>query len=95
MANNGNSKIAMYAISVLVTLVLFIALPTMAKHIIENDKASRARDTELGRSIQVAQEKITDKLDRIVESLSDLKSSQVEIRTEQRYIKELVRGSEP
>jgi len=47
MPNNGRSKWILWLVGVLVTLVLFITLPTMAGAIITNDKDSRSRDTEI------------------------------------------------
>jgi len=45
--SNGRNKWILWLVGVLVTLVLFITLPTMANAIITNDKDSRSRDAEI------------------------------------------------
>ena len=44
---NGKTKVIFLLASTMITLVLFIALPTMANAIITNDKDSRSRDAEI------------------------------------------------
>ena len=41
---NGRNKIILYLVSVIIGIVIFTAIPTMAWYIITNDKESRARD---------------------------------------------------
>ena len=44
---NGNGfsqRIIMYLVGVIVSLVIFVAIPTMANNMINNDKDSRSRD---------------------------------------------------
>ena len=48
---NGWSK---YLVGVLVSLILFICIPTMAAHIIANDKESRERDTKIEEKVNRA-----------------------------------------
>ena len=51
---NGSSlKIVMYLVGVIVTLICFIAIPTMASNMINNDKDSRARDTTITSALNV------------------------------------------
>lgn len=47
MAQEGNNKWVIYLVGVLVTLILFIALPTMAKAIWENDRTNNKDHTEI------------------------------------------------
>ena len=48
MTNNGWIK---YLVGVLVTIVVIIAIPTMARSIWENDRMSRDRDSKLHEKI--------------------------------------------
>lgn len=46
--NNGKSfRIIMYLVGVLVSLVCFVVIPTMAGNMITNDKDSRDRDVKM------------------------------------------------
>lgn len=49
--NNAWTK---YLVGVLVTLILIITIPTLTKAVIDNDKASRARDEKLNDKFQEA-----------------------------------------
>ena len=76
---NGWTK---YLVSVLVGAVLFIALPTMASHIIANDKASRERD-----------QSIDDKVDRaILEQKQEMKDVAVNVAMIQKDIQYLIKA---
>ena len=44
---NGRNRTILWLAGILITLVLFIALPTMANYIVVNDKESRCRDSEI------------------------------------------------
>ena len=47
MAEKNGNGWTKYLVGVLVTLVLFVAIPTIASNMIANDKASRNRDIAL------------------------------------------------
>ena len=85
--NNGRNSTIKWLIGILVTLIIFIALPTMASQIWTNDRLSRDRDTKLRDLHSSAlnemvnrDEKITvcfsEKIDSINEKISDIKSVQ-------------------
>lgn len=78
---NGWTK---YLVGVLVSLILFIAIPTMAGHIIDNDKSSRERDEKLNDKIETST--MTGMKDR-----QDIKIMLTEIKTDLVYIKQKVR----
>ena len=80
--NSGNGWIK-YLVGVIVTLVLFVAIPTMASHMITNDKESRARDA-----------KIDEKYDKKVTALRDdvyheIKETRKEVQTIQMSMVEI------
>jgi hypothetical protein len=50
VTENGNGW-TKYVVGVLVTLVLFVALPTMATQMITNDRMSRERDEEMQKDL--------------------------------------------
>lgn len=70
MPNNGRNTWIKYLVGTLVTLILFITLPTMAGYIINNDKDSRKRDTSLEEKSRNRDDKIKEdvgqKLDKII-----------------------------
>ena len=77
--NNGMAgKMAMWAIGAIFTLVCVIAIPTMAKSVIENDRLSRARDEKLDDRLDKVEVAVT----RIDTSLSSLKDNYKEQRVE-------------
>ena len=80
---NGNGKVIMYLVGVIVTLICFIAIPTLANNVIINDKESRARDEKIADNMEV-------KFDRIMGGISTINIAQMEMKTEQRYVKEKV-----
>lgn len=82
MAGNGNGlagRILLWAIGAIFTLVCVIAIPTMATNIIENDKASRQRDTDMEHS---AVAKHDDQQQQIAATQADIR----EIKAIQGYV---------
>ena len=62
---NGRNKTILYLISIIVGIVIFTAMPTMASYIITNDKASRDRDSCIVEAISNNQIDIVQRLTRI------------------------------
>jgi len=62
---NGRNKTILYLISIIVGIVIFTAMPTMASYIITNDKSSRQRDSDIKDCISKNQVEILQRLTRI------------------------------
>ena len=77
--NNGKSRIILYLVGVLVTLVLFITIPTMAGYIVENDKESRKRDEKI-------REDVTEKIDEVLVEQTEMKCQLSRIETHLEYL---------
>lgn len=89
---NGNGKIVLYLVGVIVTLVLFIGFPTLINHVVANEKESQGRDQCLEDKIYVSDKANSVRFEQIM-------VTQGEFKLEQRYtqqtlceIKELIKN---
>ena len=78
MASNGNNKVTLWLAGILVTLVLFIAFPTMAKSIIDNDRMCRDRDAVQDGHIATIQSDVREVKTHVEYIKDDLKQQKIE-----------------
>lgn len=67
---NGNGRVVLYLVGVIVTLVLFIGFPTLINYVIANDQDSRTRDSVLDVKIQMVQKETNKHLSDIKDCLT-------------------------
>ena len=85
--NNGRNGWIRYLVCVIVCLVLFVALPTIASNMITNDKESRQRDLTLRDCVYDNEQKIDAVQLNIGEKLGAISVTIAEMRTDQKHIK--------
>ena len=77
---NGSMAWIRYLVALIVTIVVLIALPALANHIIANDKESRARDEKLD-------EKCQDRYETTTAKLAEQTAIVTEIRTDMKWVR--------
>jgi len=87
-------KIVGVLVGILFTVFCVYAVPTMAGHIITNDKEARARDSDITKCYQAADERLEDKFDRIMAGIGTIKTKVAIISTAQVSIKENIQRLE-
>ena len=87
--NNGKvMPIVMWLFAVIVFPVLFF----LGNNVIANDNNARARDDKLNDKIRVVEKETAQALTSIAQSLSEIKVAQMEIKTDQKYMRELIKN---
>ena len=78
---NGKNKWIFWLTGTLVTIIVFISLPTMAKAIIDNDR--RNTDQHIGIKAEMIErdEKITEKMESVKDIVTDIRIEQREQMT--------------
>ena len=79
----GNNNWAVKTLVGFLFLIIFTAITTMTSYIVANDEKSRERDTKI-------EENVNKKFDKITEILTDIRVAQMEIKTEQKYIRKKI-----
>ena len=79
MPDKSNGWLVKYLVGTLVTLIVFIAIPTLANNMIKNDRMSLARDDKI-------KEKHNDDMHKIDEKFETIMVSQATILTEIKYL---------
>ena len=79
MGENGGfwSKIAFWAVTTVFGVVCLVAIPTLASNIINNDKASRARDIEINEHSHKRHESHGKEISAIQADVREIKTAQV------------------
>lgn len=74
MINNGKSKLIFFLASGLFTLIVVIAIPTMANQMIVNDRLSRDRDNELKEDTSFLKDELHKQQLEIIDRLARIES---------------------
>ena len=85
MAANGKTKIIMYLVSCLFTIVVVIAIPALASNMITNDRRNASERKEIRRDIIEGDARVMSKVDKIEDIVT-------EIRLEQRSLTQFIKG---
>ena len=74
MAENDKSGWIKYLVGTLVTLTLFVAIPTIVNAVIENDRQSRTRDDEIKKELATDRKELGCKLELMMCRLSSIET---------------------
>lgn len=74
MATNGKSKLILFLASGLFTLIVVIAIPTMANQMIINDRLSRDRDDDLHEDVSFLKDELHVQQIEIIDRLARIES---------------------
>ena len=82
---NGKNKWIMYLVGVLVSLVFFVAIPTIAKCMIENDRRnvdSRSKiKSEMIKKDKVVRTELVEKIEKVEDIVIEIRIQQMEQMT--------------
>ena len=81
MAGNGNGKWTFYLVGLLATLILIIALPTMARQIWENDRKNTDDHKEITLTMVDRDEKLHTDIEDVKEIVTTIQVEQMRQRT--------------
>jgi len=85
MQTNGKTKIIMFLLSCLFTIVVCIAIPALANNMIMNDRRNQDERALIRKEMREADDKIENKIDKIQSVVTD-------IRLEQRSLASFIKG---
>ena len=82
--DNGKTKVIMYLVSCLFTIVVVIAIPALASNMVTNDRRNQDERMSIRREMKECDDKIEDKIDKIQSVVTD-------IRLEQRSLAQFIK----
>lgn len=89
--NNGKSVLIMWLIGALFTVIVVIAMPTMAKGIIENRETNIKEHNEIRKDISNGDEKVMEKVDCMKDLITEILATQSAQGEVLNFIKERIK----
>lgn len=89
MANgNGYKSIAMAAVGGIFTIVVVIAIPSLANNMVKNDRKSSAADVEIRKEISAGDKENRKEIEIVKEIVTEIRMEQVKMIEGIKYIKD-------